>query len=297
MTDLIPLSHSQNKVMQLAAVEASELVDRSLSDDKQAAQEIHYKFVSAAKTGRAAATAVRDVAAEMWLTQSFLELELPYDNDPAQKITFDDYGAWLGYACDKAELSEATASTVKNFILNVVDPVAKQLVMNPHTKEPYTVAEVLDLREGHTQRMASAARTALRNPNISDEEKYGMIADVIDLAQSSPNLDDYISDLRDMGLAKRRSDPMSADISYVQDKVVVMIVAEEAKLPLINAILEGRFDMRMQTVDDMLSQLMKIQVTADQMVNAVAPVEDDPTFDSSSEEPSEEDVKDWLEEL
>lgn len=286
------LSISNNEVLTLAGLAAEGHIDRTASLDQQLIQKLHYEFIETAKIGRKAAFVLRDIAAQMWLEKGFLELQIPYDDDPSQKLTFGDYSAWIGYAVEKAGLSDATASAIKNFILNVVDPVAKKLIINPATGTPFTVEEVLNLRENHTQKLASAARRALNDPEKTDTEKYQTIGEMLDMAKHL-NEDDFIDELRSRSLSTRRNAPIEVTQAMAPKKIVYMIVIDEAQQGLMNMLLDGRTTLRTKTVDDLMADLMAVQVT-DAALNNVSPI-DDGLIDLG-QQVKETEVTEWLEE-
>jgi len=286
------LSTSTNDVLALASLAAEQSIDRTTTMDQQLIQALHYQFIEAAKIGRKAAFILRDLAAQMWLTKGFLELQVPYDNDPTQKLTFGDYSAWIGYAVEKSGLSEATASALKNFILNVVDPVAKKLILNPATGQPFTVEEVLDLRENHTQKLASAARRALNDPDKTDDEKYQTIGEMLEMAKTL-NVEDFVDELRARSLSARRNAPIEVKQALAPKKIVYMIVIDEDQQAIMNMLLDGRTTLRTKTVDDLMSDLMAIQVT-DAALNNVSSIENDGLVDLGQVEETE--VTTWLEE-
>jgi hypothetical protein len=287
----------ENNVMALAAQLAGSRVDYQLNQDKQDAQMLHYTFVAAGQIGKGASMVVRNTAAKMWLDGAWKELELPYANDPNEKISFDDFGAWVGYAVEEAGLSDTTASTLKNFIVNILDPVAKQLIINPSTKEPYTVNEVLNLREKHTQKLASASRRILSNGDMNEGQQYETLGALIGLA-SDPTIsgDDFIDKLREGSFSTRRNDPFIVRKANQSGKAIYMIVIDETKEPLVATALEGRVDWRSSTVDDFVTDLMSLQVTDDQL-NDVSPVDEIDVMATSSEDISDKDVNDWLGDL
>lgn len=280
-------------VVTYAQGKAAAFVDQSADEHQRELQLTHYMFVEVAKLGKAAGLTLRDLAAEMYLTAGYKELALPYPTNPKEKIYFEYFENWLAFAVDAAGLSDTTTSTLKNFMLNVVDPVAKQLIANPATGLPYTVQEVLGLREQHTQKLASAARRVIKNDDLTNEDKYSAIAELIEMAADpTKTQSDYVDELAIRGLINRRIEPFAVFQARSNGKTVYMITVDEPREPVVNTALEGRSTIRQKTVDDLMSDLMSLQVTQEELADVVSPVEDGGP--DGGEAPSDADVSKWL---
>ncbi len=259
MTSLIVTKNDD--IIDMARSRIQSRIDTSATPAQQEAQEAHYIFVEIAKLGKQAGLALRDVAANMWLTQGFRELRVPYPTDETLTMEFDDFESWISYAVEQAGLSDTTTSTLKNFIINVVDPVAKQLILNPTTGVPFQLSEVLGLREAHTQKLASAARRTLANGEMTADEKLKTIGDLLQIA-ADPTItqDDFILELRNRSLSNRRNEPFEAKIAHANGKTAILILVDESKEMIVNTALEGRSLVSQRTVDDLVGDLMAIQL-------------------------------------
>ena len=256
----------------------------------------HQRSIAAGRIGQEAAHILRSEVAQMYITEGWSNINVPYDNDPIEKIGFADFRAWLNYVVEKAGLSDSTGSTLATFMENVIDPVAKQLILKPGTSNPYTIDEVLGLREGHTQKTASAARRLLKDGEKTDEEKFGLLGQVLEVASDpSVNIDDMTAMLRDYSLSTRRNDPIEVSKAKTGEKTVYMIVIDEDLEPLVNGALEGRSNMRSRSVDDLVSDLIAIQVTKANVANAATPIEDSWELDTT--EPTENELEGYLDSI
>lgn len=285
-----------NEVLDLVKIQIQPLINQNLTAEQQEAQENHYSFVKVAELGKNAGLALRIVAAKMWITQGYKELQVPYPNDPTQTLSFDDFESWIGFAVEQAGLGEGTNSALKTFIVNVIDPVAKRVIHNPETHQPYTVDEVLSLREAHTQKLGVAAKRTLKNPDLTDDEKYDQIAQLIEIA-ARPNIDqhDFVDELRERSLSNRRNEPFEVKIARVNGKTVYQIIVPELKEPMVNTTLDGRSRYSDVLVDDLMDELMAIQVKPEDLAN-VSPIEQDLLFTETvdNSEPTDQDLNNWL---
>ncbi len=223
--------------------------DVSISLGKRNARYIHQSVVVLGKVGNSAGIALRQKVSEMYTTSAYRELELPIENDPSQKITFEYFSDWLHYAIGEAGINDTAASTLNTFVENIVDPVAKRLIT--HTDgTPFEVNEVLSLREGHTQRLASAARSIMKR----DPDDYDKIGELLELAQDPETTAEDLSDIiRTNNLSTPRISPAECNTIQVGDKTIYTIVMEGLQQTKIDAGLSGRVEYRSRSIEDMNS--------------------------------------------
>lgn len=240
------------EVMTLAEDMAEKLVpmnDNSIPVDVRGAMWINETFLALARLGRTTAMALREKAAEMYLTKAYLLLKVPMDNDPSQFMTFPTFRDWLGYACERAKISDTTASTIVSFMDFMVDPVSKQLV---HRTDGSTVEldDVLKMREGHTQKAASAARQTL----LTDPENYDQVGKIIEIAEDPDiPLDDFNDYLKSSGVSRPRIPAVECNTVELADgKTIYLLVAEsEAQSASLQVGLNRRVEYRTRTLEDM----------------------------------------------
>lgn len=256
MNDLVLAT---NEISSLARDKALGLVDKDLSVSKQEAQLSHFTLVELGKITHQAGLSLRDIAAKMYLTQQYKELEVyPYD-DKSIPLMFEDFQSWIYYAFEEAGLSDKSASALKNYIEFLVDPVAKRLIFKSNN-EAYTVEEVLSIPEGHSRLLASASRKTLRDASKDDDEKYDTLGKIISVATTSTGeeLEEY---LHTAGLKGRQNTPFVAEKAYSKNgnRVIYMISVDESLEPQVNTALNGRSDIRSATIDEIIADLMDMQ--------------------------------------
>lgn len=222
--------------------------DSSISVNTRNAMYIHQTCLVLGKVGNSAGMALRQKCSEMYTTVAYKELRIPIKDDPTQFISFEYFGDWLRYAISEAGVNDTAASALNTFIENVVDPVARRLVT--HTDgTPFEVNEVLSLREGHTQRLASAAKTILKR----DPDNYNSIGELLELAQDPETSADDLTDvIRSNNLSRPRIPMAECNTVEVADKIIYTIVMDNVQQSKIDAGLTGRVEYRSRSHNDMM---------------------------------------------
>lgn len=223
------------------------LDNTAISMGKRNARYIHESVLFLGRVGRSAAMALRQKCSEMYTTSAWKELAIPTD-DPSVFVTFDTYRDWLNYAAEESGISETATSALNTFVENVVDPVARRLIKHADGKE-FELDEVLSLREGHTQRVATAARAILKN----DPDDFKGVGEILELAQDPATTGEDLSlTMRTNGLSRQRVSNSECNVVQMGDKTIYTIVMEtEAQGIKIDSKLNGSVDYRSRTTMDM----------------------------------------------
>lgn len=224
--------------------------DNSIPIGKRNARLMHESCVILGKLGNSAGTAFRKQVSAMYTTGEWKELELDYPDDPTQKIHFEFFSDWLQYATKEAGISSSAASALNIFVENVVDPVAKRLVVHSDGN-PFEVDEVLSLKEGHTQRVAYAAKNILK----TNPEDYKGVADMLEFAQDpATTFEDLQENMKQRGMQQQRVPASQCNVYHVSDDVTIYTIVMEtpAQQTKIDAGLRNRVEYRERYSNDMV---------------------------------------------
>jgi hypothetical protein len=156
-----------------------------LEQGKSNAEADHLATIELAKEVKTSTFALRAQIVTVYIEETYRELRLPFQNDPNEKIVFDDFAAWFSYICEETELPASTQSSLKNFMVRLVDPVNKGLLT-------HSVDDLLALPEGNMQRAAQAAGAIMRDAPLS--EALPKLDDLIEQAGSLSRVEfeDYL---------------------------------------------------------------------------------------------------------
>lgn len=236
------------------------------------AENRHNTFVKAVQIRELATGYIRRLAAEIYLDKTYRDLRFT-DEATGEVWTFDTFEEWLEYAAYESNMGDSTKSAIKVFTEYVVDPVSKGLVVDPNGN-PYTIDDVVDMREGHAQKLASAARGVLRDPSKDDTSKIAQLSEFVQMAKDeSVLIGEFVDALRQAGASTQRNAPLTIVKSFVNEKAVYMIIVDEKDSILAESRMNGEY--KMMAIGDVVSTLMDIQLTQQDISTATTEQDSD----------------------
>jgi hypothetical protein len=251
-TDLV--AATPDPILTKALEEAEEHVQADWTHERVQAMRLHYQFQYVSKVIKHGSRALRDIAAEMYLSGAWAHVVIEIGESTLQ---FSSFPEWLRYATQESEMSSATESYINNYICFVLDPVAKGMITRP-SGEPVEVEDVQSLNENYTMTLGVAARKTF----MSSNPDLGNIGKLIEAAEDPTITRDDLHEIaRDLGLKSRQIPRANAQIVELADRTVFIVTtAMDKQKSQVTSALDRYVEWHSAELEDVIEEL-RTQIT------------------------------------